>query len=511
MSTRAHLKKILSSVLSGFLVLLFFLTPVSHTFEVKKAEAIPVVVTSGFGTLQETFTAIATGASELFDLAMKNKEFVLDGIAWSLANAVLKEMIKSMTKWVNSGFEGKPTFVTDLNGTLVKAADQAAGNFIWGNKELKFLCSPFSLDIKLALDLQYREARNYEAQCTLSDVVGNMNNFFSGDFLEGGWDGWYKVTQTPQNNPYGAMLEAQSALTLKISGAQSKELKLLDFGKGFFSMKDPRCKPDPANPDDFDESRCKLVTPGTAIESQLNTSLAGGLGRIQVADELNELIGALFSQLVTSVFSSAGGLLGSTDSDGDGGSIFDRVGEEPDPTDPDFGSTSFDDILEKERKFLDFLTEAFDLVTSASTYWRDTYSSDDRDPRTASEEQCYEAGVLPASLAQTLEETTWEFTTASSTIAGLEELRADLMVLNDPGSPPAVVSALRTKYNASTTPAAKSNIMKELNSYISSGVLHSSRDLGLFEAETLPRIEDEVTAFIESVDNACRGGGGGGG
>jgi hypothetical protein len=167
-------------------------------------------------------------------------------------------------------------------------------------------------------------------------------------------------------------------------------------------------------------------------------------------------------------------------------------------------------MLEKERAYFDLLMEAFDTITSASTYWRDSYSSDDDDPRTASEERCYEAGILPASLAQTLSETGWELETASSTTAGLEELRADLMVLNDPESPGEVVSALLAKYNASTTASAKSNILRGLTAYVSSGVIHSSSDIGRYRAETLPRIEDEVTAFIESVDLACGGGSGGG-
>lgn len=502
-------KKVLAPIISGVLTLSFLLVPVSQTLEIKRADAIYY---DPYNTIVNTISSLADTASEVYGWALKNKELVLDGIAWQVANLAIKEMIKSLTKWVNSGFDGNPTFVTNLEGFMTDVADKAAGNFIWGNKELKFLCSPFALDIKLALDLQYREARDFETQCTLSDVVDNMDSFFAGDFLAGGWDGWYEMTQSPKNNPYGALLEAQSALTVKIGEKQLYEGTLLDFGKGFFSMKDPRCKPDPANPDDFDESRCTLVTPGTAIESQLNTSLAGGLRRLEVADELNELVGALLSQLASNIFSSAGGLLGSTESGSGsgGGSYFDDVLGESDPTDPDFGATSFDDVLSREREYLDLITEAVDMVASAQTYWKDTYSFDDEDPRTSSEERCYESGALPAPLAQTLTETQFEQSTTNLVIAGIEGLRADFSVLSDPESPENVITSLLAKYNADSIPATKAKIMSQLSSYLSSGMLHNSGNIGRFQAETLPRIEREVTAFMESVDRACGGGDGGG-
>src|SRR5690606_1528490 len=118
-------------------------------------------------------------------------------------------------------------------------ADQVAGDFIYGS-ELGFLCSPFELDVRAALDIQYQESQDFgsQVQCTLSDVVNNVENF--GQSFSN-WSDWFQITTRPQNNPYGAMLMAQAELDARIRNAQGQELELLDWGEGFLSMR--QCDP----------------------------------------------------------------------------------------------------------------------------------------------------------------------------------------------------------------------------------------------------------------------------
>ncbi len=516
MSTPLPKRKFLSVIVAGTLILGFIFTPVSHTLEVKQARAVPSFETNPSVYLGTWGTFAQTTIESGLTFALKLKEFSLDAIAWSLVNIIIKEMIQSTTKWVKSGFEGSPAFVTNFEDFMTDIGDKIAGNFIWGaGGPLKGLCSPFALDIKLALDVQYRETRSggYEAQCTLSQVANNVDRFLGGDFLEGGWDGWYELTQNPQNNPYGALLEAQSALTVEILGEKYEQEKLLDFGKGFFSMKDPNCKPNPDDPDNFDESSCGLVTPGTAIESQLNTALGSPTQRLTVADELNELIGALFSQLAGEILGGVGGLLGSTESQGGGGSVFDRLDAERDPSDPRSGDSVFGDILVEERKYLDLITRAVDAIRTAETYREDAYPDADEPPETSTKERCVEAGALPASLRQDRATVVQEQSRASATISELEGLQNDLATIDDIEADPAVTLALLRKYSAKSIPEAKQKILSQFTAYQSSGVLHTTSEYIEFERQTLPRIESDIASFIESVDRACRGGrddGGGG-
>ena len=268
-------------------------------------------IQAGLTTAGNAINSVTAWATSQLGL----KEFVLDGFAWYAINIILEEMIRSVTAWVNAGFPaGGPAFVQDLGGFLLNIADGIAGDFILNNTNLGFMCSPFQLDIQFALTNQYLANRDgglgYQPQCRISSILQNIKNFTvnvngqvdldaaydSSTFAAGGWAWWMGATEVQENNVFGAYAKAQAAMNVAIRNAKGEEVKLLDFGQGFLSHK--KC--------DANGKNCQIVTPGQVIESQLNEVLAGGQKRLTVADEINELIGALLSQLVKHVLGSTG-------------------------------------------------------------------------------------------------------------------------------------------------------------------------------------------------------------
>ncbi len=260
------------------------------------------------GAISAAMDTISAWGTELLAL----KENWLDGIAWYAINLILHQLAQSTIQWINSGFNGSPAFVTDLGGFMRGIGDQVAGEFINGTS-LAFLCSPFKLNVQLALKLQYSRGRNFNSQCTLSSAVSNMEAFLAGDFLAGGWDGWFKMTSDPYNNPYGALLMAQEELSMRLSSARGQEMSSLNFSKGFLSVKECAKWSDTNSGDAYCE-KYETVTPGSAIEHQLNSTLDIPNNRLMVADEINEIIAALLGQLVKKAFAGAGGLRGMTSS-----------------------------------------------------------------------------------------------------------------------------------------------------------------------------------------------------
>lgn len=260
-------------------------------------------------TAVASITSWATSALQL-------KEFVLDGFAWYAINIILEEMIRSVTAWVNAGFpSGGPAFVQDFGGFMTNIADGIAGDFILNNTNLGFLCSPFRLDIQFALTGQYLFGRDvatnsWQPQCRISGILENIQNFSinvdgavnleaaydSRSFAQGGWAWWLGVTEDQENNVFGAYAQAQAALNVALRNAKGEEHTLLNFGQGFLSRKE--C--------DATGDNCQIITPGQVIETQLNKALAGGQERLTVADEINELVAALFGQLVQYVLGEVG-------------------------------------------------------------------------------------------------------------------------------------------------------------------------------------------------------------
>ena len=268
--------------------------------------------------IQLGFVNIAATASAAYDkisaFASNNlaiKELQLDGIGWAIAKGIVSSMVQSIISWINSGFQGSPAFVTNLEGFLINAADKAVGEYIADLGALgSFICSPFRLDVQISVALQYDRIRGNgqpAPTCTLSGVLSNLEGFISGDFTQGGWEGWFDITATPETyTPYGSVLAAQSGARARIINAQGEELKLLDFGDGFLSGEICEVVHGAASP----REECFISKPGKIIEEALSFNLDTGRQSLIEADEINEVISALLGQLANTALTGAAGLLG---------------------------------------------------------------------------------------------------------------------------------------------------------------------------------------------------------
>lgn len=235
------------------------------------------------------------------DSTDNTKDCMLDGIAKGLANAVLQDLTYEIVNWILTGFEGKPMFVTDLKSYLLGIADEVAGEYIYGS-ELSFLCSPFELDIRIALAYQYLGDPNPVA-CTLTEALGNVDAFFAGDFSEGGFPRWLEVFAHPTNNPYGAAQVAEATLQARLADEEFNTRQILDFGNGFLSYEKCETPEEGDHPgrETSTEEYCYMTTPGHVIAEQLTFQLETGSLQLIEADEINESISAIVSALAFKV------------------------------------------------------------------------------------------------------------------------------------------------------------------------------------------------------------------
>ncbi len=188
------------------------------------------------------------------------KDFVLDKAAVMIANQILQKMTASIVKWINTGFQGSPAFITNPKGFFLDAADQITGEYLdQVGGPLSRLCSPFSFDLRLNLALNQSTYTTKRYTCTLGKIVNNsrnaiatagqnsgvtisgdpngatLGNFMSGDFNQGGWEGFMAYSLEPQNNPIGADLMARSDLQSRISQKHAAINTDLNRGQGFMS------------------------------------------------------------------------------------------------------------------------------------------------------------------------------------------------------------------------------------------------------------------------------------
>ncbi len=262
----------------------------------------------------QKISAMANTVTSAMTQSLQVKEYVLDNIAWALAKTIISQMTASILNWVNSGFEGKPTFVVNLRDTLLEAADQEFGKVLTDlGGPFSFICSPFQLDVKIAVETYYSQMVNNEGipsqgVCKLSDALSNIENFIgeTGNFLDnGGWDAWFEITSNPtQYTPLGGVLEGTAQMQARLVNAKGEKLAEADFGQGFLSAKVCQAIEGTQNKD------CKITTPGKVINEALTFQTSTGPRSLIAADEFNEILGAVFSQLAEKAITGAAGLLG---------------------------------------------------------------------------------------------------------------------------------------------------------------------------------------------------------
>lgn len=321
------LRTIMKKLTAGILAVTFVTATCGQVLQPPRAHAIPVQVTidTSFASLismvKNTITAAGSIITSLNISALSLKEYTLDPITFWIARLILNEIRKSTIRWINSGFQGSPAFVTDLEGFLLGVADKIIGEFIYGS-ELSFLCSPLELDIRIAVAVATKEFKE-EIQCTLSGVVDNVEEFFQGDYLAGGNAGWFEVTQNPNNNFYGAQASAKAAIRGRLADGRQVELNLLDWGDGLFSKKGD-CISIAGDP------KCTITMPGKAISEALTVQVGNDSQALLTADEINEVVMALFSQMTVQALQGAAGLLGlgRSNSNYGGRSYLDAVGSD---------------------------------------------------------------------------------------------------------------------------------------------------------------------------------------
>lgn len=244
-------------------------------------------------------------------------------ITRNVAKIMLQQITNSVVNWINSGFNGSPAFVQNPTKFLQRTADQIAGQYIQSSA-LSFLCSPFQLQVRIAIAQSYA---NREANaCTLTQVSNNITNFMRGTFsTAGGWPAFLSFTSVPTNNPYGAFIYGSVGLATAASNAQGQVRTDLLQGGGFLSFQQkvagscvnttsppppslnksvtPVSGPvnNPSNPAQQLYQVCDYVstTPGSVIAGALGATEKSTLDQLTLAKSFDEIISALINQLMT--------------------------------------------------------------------------------------------------------------------------------------------------------------------------------------------------------------------
>lgn len=291
------------------------------------------VAEKGHNLWTNILTTAATVSSATSGKLLEVKEYILDTLAWTAAKVILDKFTDSLVMWIQSGFQGSPMFVTNPGRFLKDVGNDISGDFI-DELNLEFLCEPlgkFVFDINFFFPGTSRSKYN----CTFSDIADNFKEMadrglgdwvdinvnitqenivreYNKDFRSGGWAMWL-ASADPKNNPYGRLLTAADDVYSRSGEKKEEERQQVQTGRGFLGMKvcvryDTRTTYTEAKPEGF--KKCleyKTTTPGAIVSDQMSKVTGLDMDRLNLADEINEVIGALAYQLVSWVITGGSG------------------------------------------------------------------------------------------------------------------------------------------------------------------------------------------------------------
>ncbi len=433
---------------------------------VPKAHAnLPVIDIANLGT--NTLTAGATGGSTLILQT-------LNGLAWTAAKITIQTMTKSIVTWINRGYQGSPAFVTDLNATYMAAMNATADSFIKQLASNVSIKSPFQNQIANALSSKFNKSTNggfFTANAfTLNQSSSDPAAFLKGDFSKGGFNAWFSAVSHPQNNPYGAAILAGNALGAQLANTVATKKTELDWSKGFLPWRG-NCAAAPAAsasgsgnngnstpsaPAATNSTTAKpttslstndncashpIQTPGAVVETQLENTLGSPIRQLELANSINEIIGAAVTQMVTHVLGSTGLAGLSQPSSSSGGSTPLATATSPAAYAANTASIA--------QGFTQNLTNQQTQIAQYQKNWQTIQSAAQTAQAALQASPCPTAqATLTNTVQPVLARATAALATANSAVTAIARVQSDTTAAmnTDAASQPAAIQAVSTEY-----------------------------------------------------------------
>jgi hypothetical protein len=270
------------------------------------------------------FVPVSEEAIALNTNILLYKECILDGVIARIRESMVAFMVKSTINAVNQGADGGSSFIQDQQKFRLDTAEAVVEEFTTGEKT-EGLASAFKEQVREGLQSNYAQVTRKPESAYAHSVPEEKEAEFN-QFLNGGaqfsWD-MYLLSIQPENNPIGAYSLALGQMLTEVDEKINDEYRELDWGQGFKSQKN--CKKIPVGNGVYEES-CEIVTPGATLKNIIDYVSLTGHRQTENADEVDELMGSLMSNIHTQIITSVGGLRGLSQSNSSsGGAYLDQI------------------------------------------------------------------------------------------------------------------------------------------------------------------------------------------
>lgn len=232
--------------------------------------------------------------------AINQKEQCWDQVAKGLANKAMITMTNKTIGWVNTGFDGNPLYVRDIDNYLKTIRNQQIAKFLPDTQNSDPI---FGNALRSIITKQVTGKTDGLLNKTKKTPEAVAYTKFTNDFTQGGWGALLNTS----NNPLSAIFRESNNLNNKLQNQVTNTRGELNRNSGFLDVR--KC----IETDKEDSTKCarySTITPGSVIADQLGTTLGSTFRQLEAVDEINEVVSGFFNKLVDGLFKKNTGLFG---------------------------------------------------------------------------------------------------------------------------------------------------------------------------------------------------------
>lgn len=249
------------------------------------------------------------------------KELGLDGLLNLAAQAAIDQLTQTIISQISGGYGGSPMYITNLDQYYFNLEQRVNQDYAQGLRDAQ-TCDSSGTSAGAWIDPQTGQPAQSPGSAgdTISDRIAAYLDNGSGTFSQSraqsvatryscpfvdnrprtlGQDGWdaFRISMTsPGSSPLARQIIVGEELAIERSVARdnAKTRAVLDDGY----LPNEECT----------DGVCHVTTPGSVAKSQVEWSLSSGLRKLELADEIDEMISAVLNAAVERIFTEANGL-----------------------------------------------------------------------------------------------------------------------------------------------------------------------------------------------------------
>ncbi len=245
------------------------------------------------------------------------KECVLREVINREREAAMTAFAKKAIVGIQTGRNGSPQYVVDERQELVTQGSDPEFLLFLQDNTLQNLNEALRAGVTRATALNYESGTRAKESILRCPYKGDLKVALTDPTRSFSWEGLDALSD-PACNPLGAYYLARNLADSRIAQCQQYLRDQWTWSGGFYAVTD-----DPKNP-----CRGKILTPSVNVQASFQAILDSPVRQLESANDIGQMIGALYAGITTQIISDNRGLAGLMQSTGGQPSYLDQVARE---------------------------------------------------------------------------------------------------------------------------------------------------------------------------------------